>query len=94
MFNQQPKRRTSTSDRRRQHFGRNIGEGAKKKTGKTTQELTDEKRKELDEKVKNGGTRTSRSGLIRSYRKAYQLSSREAVSAYEGARGFILRVIN
>ena len=28
---------------------------AKKKTGKTMQELTDEKRKELDKKVEDGG---------------------------------------
>lgn len=35
--------------------GGTLEEDAKKKTGKTMQELTDEKRKELDEKVKNGG---------------------------------------
>lgn len=35
--------------------GGTLDEDAKKKTGKTMQELTDEKRKELDEKVKNGG---------------------------------------
>jgi hypothetical protein len=35
--------------------GGTLEENAKKKTGKTMQELIDEKRKELDEKVKNRG---------------------------------------
>ena len=35
--------------------GGTLDKDAKKKTGKTMQELTDEKRKELDKKVENGG---------------------------------------
>ncbi|WP_244374987.1 hypothetical protein [Nitrobacter winogradskyi] len=35
--------------------GGSLDEEAKKKTGKTMEELTDEKRKELDKKVEQGG---------------------------------------
>jgi hypothetical protein len=35
--------------------GGSLDQDAKKKTGKTMEELTNEKRKELDKKVENGG---------------------------------------
>jgi hypothetical protein len=35
--------------------GGSLDEEAKKKTGKTMEQLTEEKRKELDEKIKKGG---------------------------------------
>ena len=35
--------------------GAGLDAEAKKKTGKTMEELTEEKRKELDEKIKKGG---------------------------------------
>jgi hypothetical protein len=68
---QQQKRRETKSDATGVN---NISGGpledAKKKTGKTMQELTDESGKSSTRRSKTAGTRTLRSGRIRSCRKA------------------------
>lgn len=63
---------------------------AKKKTGQTMQELTDEKRKELDEKVENGGKESIKIRTNQILPSSIKLCAEKAISARKGLAAFVV----